>query len=474
MSAAEYAPTTCKVHTETTEAPRIRTQRLFFCLTLLTASTCPALLGVTVAQAQPAPAPVIVDSPVVSGPALPQPEVQAVAPYAEPALAEPKPLDVPPPPPADVKKFEEAAKEEPSLLKPVLKIGLGLRTGLDLNVNNSRDVVTLSLYDGVVDQTMIRPYFSAQLTKNIGVVANFQFGSPNKPILGAALLDAVVQVKIIDEFQIWGGQHIPAMDRLNFQGPFFNNGWNFQAPNTQQLPWDNGARDKGFTFWGLVGGGFFKYHLSMVDLQPGRNIKNASFAARANFNFLDPENYYYTSGTYYGAQDTLSVGGVIRGQKGTKRDDEGMPTDNGFLAGAVDLLAEKRYPSGVYTLQAEYMNFNGTGSGYVVNQGTADTGTGVSGFHPGQSFFGEVSWLSPTKVGIGQFQPNFHIGWGKNSNSGAKASNGGDDVTSMFYDVGVGYIIDGFNHRYYLNYRRMNHDTLGKGDSLQLGAQIQI
>jgi hypothetical protein len=151
-----------------------------------------------------------------------------------------------------------------------------------------------------------------------------------------------------------------------------------------------------------------------------------------------------------------------------------MPTDNGFLAGAVDMLAEKRFPSGVYTLQAEYMNFNGTGSGYVVNQGTSDSGAGVSGFHPGQSFFGEVSWLSPHKIGPGQFQPNFHVGWGKNSNSTARASNGGDDVKSMYYDVGIGYIIDGFNHRYYLNYRRMNHDTLGKGDSVQLGAQIQI
>lgn len=471
MRAAESAPTMCRVHTETTEAPRFRTQRLFFCLTLLTASSAPALLGATAAQAQPA-APAIVDAPVVTGPAAPQPEVQAVAPYAQPAIAQPKPVDVPPPPPADVKKIEEA-KEEPSLLKPVLKIGMGVRTGLDLNVNGG-DKVQLSLYDGVVDQVMIRPYFSAQLTKHVGVVANFQFGSPK--LLGAAVLDAIVQVKIVDEFQIWGGQHIPAMDRLNFQGPFFNNGWNFETPNTQQLPWDNGARDRGFTFWGLVAGGFLKYHLSMTDLQPGRSIENAAFAARVNFNFLDPENYYYTSGTYYGAQDTLSIGGVIRGQKGTgKLDSTGMAkTDNDFLGGVVDMLAEKRYPSGVYTLQAQYMNLNGVGNGYVGNQGTTDTGTGVWGFNPGQSFFGEVSWLSPSKVGPGQLQPNFHVGWGKNSSSAAKSSNGGDDVTSMYYDVGIGYIIDGFNHRYYLNYRRMNHDTLGKGDSLQLGAQLQI
>jgi hypothetical protein len=481
MSAAEYAPTKCQVHTETTEAPRLRTPGLFFCLSLLTASSAPALLGATVAQAQPAPEPVappppaIVDAPVVTGPAAPQPEVQAIAPYAQPAIAEPAPLEKPLPPPADVKKLE--AVESPSLLSPVLKVGLGLRTGLNLDVNNSSDNVQLSLYDGVVPTSpvMVRPYFSAQLTKHVGLVGNFQFGTAAS-LGAAALLDAIVQVKIVDEFQIWAGQHIPANDRLNFQGPFFNNGWNFEAPNTQQFPWDNGARDRGFTFWGLIAGGFLKYHLSMVDLQPGANIKNASFAGRVTFNFLDPENYYYTSGTYYGAQDTLALGGVIRGQKGTGLTDgmTRMATDNDFLGGAVDLLAEKRYSSGVYTLQAQYMNMNGTGSGYVVNQGTVDTGAGVTGFHPGQSFFGEVSWLSPTKVGIGQLQPNFHVGWGKNGNTAARGANGGDEVVSMFYDVGIGYIIDGFNHRYYLNYRRMNHDTLGKGDSIQLGAQLQI
>jgi hypothetical protein len=477
MSAAEYAPTTCKVNTETKEAPRIRAQRLFFCLTLLSASSAPALLDAAVAQAQPEPepvapppAPAVVDTPVVSGPALlPQPEVQATVPYEQPALAQPQPLDVPPPPPADVKKIEEAAKEEPSLLKPVLKIGLGLRTGLNLDVNNSSDNVQFSLYDGVVGTSpvMVRPYFSAQLTKHVGLVGNFQFGSAAS-LGAAALLDAIVQVKIVDEFQIWAGQHIPANDRLNFQGPFFNNGWNFEAPNTQQFPWDNGARDRGFTFWGLIAGGFLKYHLSMVDLQPGANIKNASFAGRVTFNFLDPENYYYTSGTYYGAQDTLAVGGVIRGQKGTGVTDgmNSMATDNDFLGGAVDLLAEKRFPTGVYTLQAQYMNMNGTGRGYVVNQGTVDTGAGVTGFHPGQSFFGEVSWLSPKKVGPGQLQPNFHVGWGKNTQ-------GATEIVSKYYDVGLGYIIDGFNHRYYLNFRHSNVEDV-KGDSIQLGAQLQI
>lgn len=478
MSAAETVPTICIQASERERASRQRTRRLFFCLALLGAASGQALLDTELARAQPAPAEVappappppapFVSPPVVTGPAAPEATVHAEAPYQEPALAEPKPLAAPPPPPViKVDPPPPPPKEEkPSILKPVLKVGFGLRSGIDVNFNKGDDVeVTVS--DGLVDQVLVRPYFSAQITEMVGVVANLQFGT-GKP-LGASLLDAIVQLKIADEFQIWGGQHIPANDRVNFQGPFFNNGWNFEAPGVQAFPFDNGARDRGFTFWGLIAGGFFKYHLSMVDLQPGQSIQNSSFAARANFNFLDKENYYYTSGTYYGAQDTLSIGGVIRGQKGTGVSDvggvrKGPSLDNGFFGGGVDLLAEKRFASGTYTLQAQYTNMNGTDPGYVVNQGTVDTGNGVTGPHPGQSLFAEISWLSPTKLGAGQLQPNLHFTWADH-----KATD-----TTLVYDIGLGYIIDGFNHRWYLNYRHIDADFGGKQDILQIGAQIQI
>jgi hypothetical protein len=480
MRAAETVPTICVQASERERASRQSTRRLFFCFSLLAAASGQAWLDTELARAQPAPeeaAPLpappppapFASPPVVTGPSAPEATVHAEAPYQEPALAEPKPLAAPPPPPMLKAEPPPPPKEEkPSILKPVLKVGFGLRSGIDVNVNNPSPDVKVSLSDGLVDQVLVRPYFSAQITEMVGVVANLQFGT-GKP-LAPSLLDAIVQLKIADEFQIWGGQHIPANDRLNFQGPFFNNGWNFEAPGVQAFPFDNGARDRGFTFWGLIAGGFLKYHLSMVDLQPGRSIQNASFAARAQFNFLDKENYYYTSGTYYGAQDTLAIGGVVRGQKGTGIiDPTGTRTmaikgENDFFGGGVDLLAEKRFASGTYTLQAQYTNMNGTDIGYVVNQGTVDSGNGVSGPHPGQSLYAEVSWLSPTKLGAGQLQPNFHFTWADH-----KATN-----TTLCYDVGLGYIVDGFNHRWYINYRHIDADTGGKQDILQLGAQIQI
>ncbi|HVZ34085.1 MAG TPA: hypothetical protein VG963_16780, partial [Polyangiaceae bacterium] len=284
----------------------------------------PALLDHAPARAQPAPAepapPPVEPAPVVpapapattvpeekypaeaviTGPAAPQPIVQATAPEEEPALAEPKPIDEKP-----------TSPPEP----PKLKIGLGLHTGLTLTANQpGSNTARLSLDDGIGDEILIRPYFSAQLTKMVGMVANFQV-TENRKQVGFAILDAILQVKFMDELQLWVGQHIPANDRNNMSGPFFNNSWNF-AIAVPSYPFDVGARARGFTFWGLIAGGIIKYHLSMVDLQPGRSVKTSRLGARVTINLLDPENYYYASGTYYGAQDVLAIGGVVQYQKG--------------------------------------------------------------------------------------------------------------------------------------------------------------
>jgi hypothetical protein len=487
MRAAETVPTFCTQASRRERASRQRTRRLFFCLTLAAASAAESL-STPSAQAQPAPAPVLTaeppppppaapppplapteykEVPVVSGPVAPEPKVLTTAPAQEPALAEPQPIDPP-------------KEEKPSLLAPKLKIGIGVRTGLSMSLNNPSDNVKLSLDDGIGDLLLIRPYFSGELTKNVGVVANFQVVENGKSGVGFSVLDAIAQVKVVDEFQVWVGQHIPANDRTNFSGPFFHNGWQFPI-TVPSFPFDAGARSRGVTFWGLVAGGILKYHASVVDLQKGRSIQNARLGARVTINLLDPENYYYSSGTYYGAQDTLAIGGVIQYQKGigaTTGDGLGGPpaadlngdgmVDNDFLGGAVDLLAEKNFGKlGTYTFEGGYWNFNGSGKDYVVNQGTATTGIGFTGPQPGQSFTMMFSWLTPGKVGIGQIQPNFRVQWADYDK----------DSNYKTYDAGLAYVVDGFNHRWHLNYRH-SESPVGtssvKDDSIQLGAQMQL
>lgn len=403
----------------------------------------------------PAPTPAIEPKPVVGAPAAPEPTVLATAPAETPALAEPESV-IPDPPPA------------PKLEAPMLKIGMGVRTGLAFSHLNppgeGATTNTVSLHDGLFDLVTIRPYFSAQLTKNIGVVANFDIETS-----GFNILDAIAQFKIIDEFQLWVGQHIPANDRNNFCGPFFANTWNF-AVTIQSYPMDFAARDRGFTFWGLVGGGILKYHVSAVDLQPGRNMKNARYAGRVTLNLLDPENYYYASGTYFGAQDTLAIGGVFSYQKGVDTTDAmgATLTDNDFIGFSFDLLFEKHTAkAGTFTLEGGYWNFDNTGDQYVVNQGTKSMGSGfVSGF--GQSALAGVSWLTPKKYWLGQFQPNVKFQWAdKKVNDPLKAD------ASKVLDIGLGYIIDGYNHQWRANYR-FGDTHLGKEAAFQVGVQFQI
>jgi len=468
MRAAEIAPPFCRQSTPIERAPRPRTQRLSFWVALFAAASASAVLQPTARAQEPSAAPPpslppaptepkFEAAPVVTGPVAPQPTVQAEAPQEEPALAQPDPV-------------EEKPAPEPSILAPKLKIGIGVRTGLSMVVNNDGsggdDDVKLELDDGLADQLLIRPYFSGELTKNIGVVANFEIGTNGKG-LGFSVLDAIAQVKIADEFQIWVGQHIPANDRTNFSGPFFHNSWNF-AIAVPSYPFDRGARDRGFTFWGLIAGGILKYHLSMVDLQKGNSIQNSRFAGRVTFNFLDPENYYYASGTYYGAQDVLAVGGVLSYQKGADGGtDANMDgdIDNEFFGGSVDLLFEKRLgTAGTFTLEGGYWNFEGVGADYAANQSNIDVGTGVTGPHPGQAVLASVSWLSPKKIGIAQIQPNFRLQYADYDATGE----------TKVYDVGLAYVIDGFNHRWHFNYRHVDAEATGKEDILQLGAQFQL
>src|SRR5690606_13359204 len=123
---------------------------------------------------------------------------------------------------------------------------------------------------------------------------------------------------------------------------------------------------------------------------------NARVAARATLNLLDPENYYYTSGTYYGTQDTLAIGAVVQAQKGVDPapgSDPDVELDNDLLAFSADLLFEKNLGSGgTFTLEGGYWNYENTGVDYVPNQGTTNFGGGVAGPVQGTSYLVGVSW----------------------------------------------------------------------------------
>lgn len=412
------------------------------------------------------PAPVSPEEPVPAEPASPEVEVETSVAVAIPVVESPA---------AEEETTPEDGPAEPPSYPSDLNVAIGLRTGVSMAFNDpAADGPALTLTDGVASQLNARAMFGGQLTEKIGFTFNLETTQSSVDVL-----DAIVQVKVAEEFQIWLGQHIPAMERNNFNGPFYHNGWNLPI-GVQTLPFDIAGRDRGVTFWGLVSGGVFKYHLSLVDLAPPAQIdfggtgddattteaaglENARVAARATINLLDPENYYYTSGTYYGGQDTLALGAVVHYQQGVDALD-GSDLDNDLLAFTADLLFEKVVEgSGTFTFNGGYWNFEETGAGYVPNQGTANFGSGVIGPVGASSYLVGLSWLTPNKIGAGKLQPNLTL------------QIGDYDETMVIVDAAVGYIVDDFNHRWYLNFR--HQDMGGQSDPidmLQLGAQVQL
>lgn len=356
--------------------------------------------------------------------------------------------------------------------KPVLTVGLGMRTGVAVSLNNpaAGDKATVSLDDGLLDQANLRPFMTAQLAPYMSFFASFEIGSGTPKGIGKfSILDAVMQLKFRPEFQVWVGQHIAANDRNNMNGPFFGNGWNF-AIDVPSYPFDTGARDRGVTVWGLIKGGRVKYHASVVDLQPGQTLKNARYGGRVVLHLLEPEDFYYNSGTYFGKKDILALGAVVNYQKGVAGP-LGVDLDNDFLGFSFDAMFEKNLGApGTVTLEGGYWDFSGVGAGYRANQGTLDAGMGVATPYPVRSFFASGSWLFTNKVGVGHLQPN--VRWQQ-----AGDLNGRGDVN--VFDVGVGYIIDGFNHRWHLNYRRKSGGEVAgtpspTEDIVAVGAQIMI
>jgi hypothetical protein len=398
--------------------------------------------------------------------------VDEAPPAGEIAPAEPEP---PSPPPETPPVVTTAPEPPPPALPPdpeiqpeaaverKFTVGAGLRTGLNATLSGYPDPV-LTLDDGLVDQVNVRPFMSGELTPELGYFVQFEIGTPNG-LGNFAILDAIAQIKFIDELQLWVGQHIGANYRNNTNGPFFGNTWNF-AISVPSYPFDVGARDRGFTFWGLIAGGHIKYHASVLDLQRDQRMENARFGGRLTIHLLEPENFYYNSGTYWGKQDVLALGAVINYQKGVSPPDPEGTEDNDFLGYSFDLLFEKNFgAAGTFTLEGGYWNFEEVGPGYVVNQGTVDTGIGIVGPFPGTAWMGVISWLTPEKIGICYIQPNARIQYGNY-----------DPVTLTTLDVGLAYVIDGFNHKYHINYRRHRVDPFDAGsttyDMIQLGAQF--
>jgi len=343
-----------------------------------------------------------------------------------------------------------------------VSVGLGLRSSVSSvegGAANGTRAENISL-------DSVRIYMGGSLNKYIKGTFNTEVDGDGD----VNLLDAYAQFEFADEINFWVGRMLPPSDRANLDGPYYLNTWQYPGV-VSQYPAKFAGRDDGATVWGklidkklVYAVGVFKGHNRF----PGASNVSSSllFAGRVAFNFLDPEANpaYYTSSTYYGSADvlTLAVAGMHQSKGvGTAL----LPGD--YTSWSADLLFEKPLGDvGTVTLEGAYYDY-GTDSRFDVAPGFGgSSGTSnVGGIAKGTGVLVGAAYLFPGKMGVGMLQPAVRFQLFENDLTG---------VETRSYDVGVNYIIDAHNARLSLNYS-VDDTSIGPNmDKIILGVQLQF
>src|ERR1700722_1216211 len=237
-----------------------------------------AMAGEAGAQVPPPPPPPP-PPPAAVAPAPPPPDLPPPPgatnppPPPAPVIAPATPLPLPPtiPPPAT----PPAAVEKPLSIGGAMRFGVILQdpdqpkemNEFPLDPGGYSKAFELRLHGDVTDYFSWTANFNALIDSN--TLATADIGGVKGPtIADFGIEDLIAQVKIANEFQIWGGRLLVPSDRANFSGPFFMSPWNYpgfyfatKAP-IGPMEGPNG-RNQGITAWGNVADDKFKYFVGV-------------------------------------------------------------------------------------------------------------------------------------------------------------------------------------------------------------------
>jgi hypothetical protein len=331
--------------------------------------------------------------------------------------------------------------------EPTLTVGAGIQAGYD----HTEPAVGTSLDQLQLDH--LRLYFSGDITSYLSAMVNTEYNTTTNNL---GVLDAVGEFHTSPMFNVWFGRFLPPSDRANLYGPFYANEWDVYTDGIQDgYPFISQGRDNGAMYWGDFKAGTVKMKLSAgaFDGHSADGISSIIWAARAQFDFWDPENGYYLNGTYYGDKNLLALGGATEVQAYK-------------TATTVDFLMERKVMNGgAFTIESEYSRYNRLG-GYNGNYGKSEGGYGLA------------SILLPKVIGVGKIQAigKFAI---------AEFTDGiGTPLTNPSYrqkttEVDLGYIMKQFDARVYafgkvtsFNAVQTNFWDAGVGLQFQLSKQI--
>ncbi len=257
--------------------------------------------------------------------------------------------------------------------QPTLTVGAGIQTSYD----HDEPASSTSTDDFALNH--LRLYFSGDITSYLSAMVNTDYSTGSNNL---GVLDAVGEFHTSPMFNVWFGRFLPPSDRANLYGPFYANEWDVYTDGIQDgYPFVFQGRDNGVTYWGDFKAGSVKMKLSAgaFDGPTATGSTSVIWAARAQFDFWDPENGYYLNGTYYGDKNLLALGGATQVQ-------------DYKTATTVDFLMERKVLNGgAFTIESEYSRYNRLG-GYNADYGKSEGGYGL------------VSFLVPKEIGVGKPQ----------------------------------------------------------------------
>lgn len=353
-----------------------------------------------------------------------------------------------------------------------VSVGLGLRTSFTSAENGSPSGTSRSS-DFNLDS--IRLYVNASLNKHIKGTFNTEKDANDN----IKVLDAYAQFEFMDEINVWAGRMLPPSDRANLDGPYYLNAWSYPGV-ASQYPAKFAGRDNGVNVWGKLFDKRLTYSVGAFEghnnfLGASSQDDNLLYAGRLQYDFwdtaLDPA--YYTSSTYYGSKDVLSIGVAGMFQK----DGVGLAAAKGdYQAWNIDALLEKKLDGGAaVTLEGSYYDYD-TDNVSDNNGLTAGSLDNVGGIKQGKAYLLGAAYLFPQQVGWGKFQPYFRYQkFDRDATpAGSVTAPAVTSIGSKQYDYGVNYIIDGHNARVSATYTRNEADGAKDLDKFVVGLQLQF
>jgi len=350
-----------------------------------------------------------------------------------------------------------------------LSLGFGIRTSLTSIKNAAPNGTSRSK---TFDVESMRLYMSGQWNDMLRGTFNTERDATGKIVL----MDGFTEVGFSDNFNVRMGRMIPPTDRVNLDGPYYLNAWQFPGV-VSAYPTLSIGRDNGIMAWGKPMGGKLVYSVGAFT---GHNVTaggsndsgNLLYAARVAYNFLDPEPApaYYTASTYYGSKDIFTVALVYQHQK----DGVGSsPLAKGnYNSWSTDVLYETKVDGGgVVTGEGAYYKYGlgavDCGSGEP-GAAVCPAGSNVGGAVAGKAYLATLAYMFPQQVGIGKFQPFVRLQKFKRDLS---------QTTNKQNDIGVNYVINGHDARFSMVYSKLNDSRLAPAlastNQFQLGFQFQ-